>query len=1065
MDVREKQAILVDIKLTHKKIEEMCGTSSLKKGVSFFRANKVTLNTYTDNYCEATVTGNEDFQVSIERTDKNEVHTSCSCPSLASFSKNCQHIAAVLLAIADRQQEKQANLSNQQLAEGFINMFDQRTARPSGRQRHFEDRQVLSLGFNCEIISNSKGQSMIGIGIQLGAERIQHVRDFLSAVGEGNPYFLPSYDPELHCFTNDKDAVLQQLIQVMTDENVYVSTAHMQRVDLLPIPTTAWQQLLPLLTELSDVTLHMNGKAFVGLRIEREALPIQFSVKETNTGDGFLLEIDGLNRVEILTIYQMVLFDRSFMPLDREDMTYLGELKQMLHATKAKHILITTEQVAVFMENVVPRLRKLGSLHLSAKLSSVLTQTPLRGKLYLDRVKNRLLASIEFHYENIVINPLENRPIPTGTMIIRDREKEEAILQWMKDSQFAVTEEGYYLHNEALEYEFLYHKLPKLQKLVNVYATSAVRARVIKSPVPPRIKVKAHKDRMNWLEFKFEIEGFPEQDIRDLLATLEEKRKYYRLRDGSLLTLETSEFEEIQRFLQAVPNQDDDLEAGLHVPVTKGFELLDAASDTVFTLEESFRQFLKRIENPDLNQYPIPARLQPVLREYQKRGFRWMKTLSSYGFGGVLADDMGLGKTMQSMTFIQSELNTIRKRGLPVLVICPSSLTYNWLHELNTFTPEIQAAIIDGNQKTRVEKRKRIMGMDVVITSYPLLRRDIHWFEKQLFHTIFFDEAQAFKNPVTQTARVVKKLQADYRFALTGTPMENNLEELWSIFHVVFPVLFQGLKDFHNLTRKQIVRRMRPFLLRRIKKDVLAELPEKMEAIESIELLPDQKRLYAAYLAKLRQDTLKHLDRDTLRKNRIKILAGLTRLRQICCHPGLFVEGYKGSSAKLEQLKQLIKESSLAGRRVLIFSQFTKMLDLMGKELVYQGIPYFYLDGETPSKERLDRCRRFNMGERDFFLISMKAGGTGLNLTGADTVILYDMWWNPAVEQQAADRAHRMGQENVVQVIKLVSKGTIEEKMNELQAKKKHLIEEMIDPQNKSASSITEEDIREILMF
>ena len=253
-------------------------------------------------------------------------------------------------------------------------------------------------------------------------------------------------------------------------------------------------------------------------------------------------------------------------------------------------------------------------------------------------------------------------------------------------------------------------------------------------------------------------------------------------------------------------------------------------------------------------------------------------------------------------------------------------------------------------------------------------------------------------------------------------------------------------------------------MLRREKEDVLPELPGKNEVLESVELLPEQKKLYAAYLAKLKHDTFKHLDKETIRKNRIKILAGITRLRQICCHPGLFVDGYKGKSAKMEQLLNLIEESRTAGRRVLIFSQFTKMLGLIGRELAQLGYPFFYLDGLTPAEERLAICNRFNEGERDFFLISLKAGGTGLNLTGADTVILYDIWWNPAVEAQAADRAHRIGQTKVVQVLKLVARGTIEEKMNELQEKKRQLIDEIIDPQKDSSYALTEEDIQELLL-
>jgi SNF2 family DNA or RNA helicase len=464
-------------------------------------------------------------------------------------------------------------------------------------------------------------------------------------------------------------------------------------------------------------------------------------------------------------------------------------------------------------------------------------------------------------------------------------------------------------------------------------------------------------------------------------------------------------------------------------------------------------------------EFEVPASLDATLKDYQKHGFKWMKTLAYYGFGGILADDMGLGKTIQSIAFIVSVQSDVRKNNQPVLVVCPSSLTYNWLSEIRKFAPQLKAIVIDGTKAERTTLLKKQTDADVLLISYPLLRREISWFEKETFHTVFFDEAQAFKNPLTQTARAVKKLQADHRFALTGTPVENALEELWSIFHVVFPELFLGLKEFSKLSRKNIVRRIRPFLLRRLKEDVLLELPEKMESLESVELLPEQKKLYAAYLAKLRHDTFKNLDKDTIRKNRIKILAGLTRLRQICCHPGLFVDGYQGKSAKFEQLLQIIEESKLSGRRVLIFSQFTKMLELIGRALTARGLPFFYLDGQTPSEERVEICNRFNRGERDLFLISLKAGGTGLNLMSADTVILYDTWWNPAVEEQAADRAHRMGQQNVVQVIKLVARGTIEEKMNELQDKKRHLIEEIIDSDEKVLSTLTEEDIREILMI
>lgn len=412
-----------------------------------------------------------------------------------------------------------------------------------------------------------------------------------------------------------------------------------------------------------------------------------------------------------------------------------------------------------------------------------------------------------------------------------------------------------------------------------------------------------------------------------------------------------------------------------------------------------------------------------------------------------------------------SVLPEIAESGRPALIVSPASLVYNWRNELTKFAPDIKAVIADGSKAERVRTLREASQADVIITSYPLLRRDVEQFAELSFHTLILDEAQSFKNYASQTAQAVKSLQAKYRFALTGTPVENSLEELWSIFSAVFPDLFPSRQAFNDLSRETVAKRIRPFLLRRLKTDVLKELPEKIESLQASELLPEQKKLYLAYLAKLQQETLKHLDEDTFGQNRIRILAGLTRLRQLCCHPALFVDGYDGGSAKFDQLMEMIEECQSAGKRVLIFSQFTEMLGLIGRELGYRGLPFFYLDGKTPAVERVELCSRFNDGERDLFLISLKAGGTGLNLTGADTVILYDLWWNPAVEQQAADRAHRIGQKNIVQVIRLVAQGTVEDKMYELQQKKKHLVEEVLKPGQETLSALTEQEIREILMI
>lgn len=1046
----------------------MCGITSFKRGSAFYHAKKVVFDSYEDHQYKAKVTGAEDFHVTIKNDGKGEFKAECTCPKLASFDKDCQHIAAVLLAIYEHQRKGtvpiETHSSTEQLTEGLLDLFNDRQTRSSRHQTHFEDREVLDVVFICKPIKMEDGHHLIGIEVMIQHHKVKNIHLFLDKLKHGHSIQLSpsfSFDHDKHCFQKEYDVIFQELVQVVHDKKVYNG----YRADhLLLIPPTSFRRLFPLLLQAPQVKVENEEKLYPEITKSKTLLNIDFHLSKAQN-NGYELSMNGLEQIIVLHPYQCVLHRGTFTFLENEDLIRLFEMQQLITNSTKEYLMIPQNQIGFFLEKVVPGLRRFGKVTLSIEMTHLMNKTPLVAKLYLDRIKNRLLAGIEFHYEHIIINPLENREPPTDTFIIRDVEKENEILGLMEEAMFSITDEGYYLQNEELEYEFLYYMVPKLQKLTHVYATTAVRSRLFKENMKPQIRIKMKKERTNWLEFKFEMDGIAEKQIREVLVALEEKRKYYRLRNGSLLSLESREFLEIQRFLQAPFLQNQKLSNGLDLPFEQCIHLLDYVdSSESFQFETSFRDFLQTIKEPGSLEFPIPESLDSILKDYQKTGYRWMKSLAHYGFGGILADDMGLGKTIQSIAFIASELSAIREAKNPVLIVCPSSLTYNWLSELLTFAPSIQAIVLDGSRAERESLQHDLTNIDVVITSYPLLRKDIKWYEKQDFHSVFYDEAQAFKNPLTQTARAVKKIKAMNRFALTGTPVENSVEELWSIFHVVFPQLFLGLKEYSQLNNKTISRRIRPFLLRRIKEDVLHEFPKKYDETDTVELLPEQKKLYAAYLAKLRHDTLKHLDKETIRKNRIRILAGLTRLRQICCHPKLFVDGYKGSSAKFEQLFQIIDEAKNAGRRVLIFSQFTKMLELIGKELTFRGLSYFYLDGQTPSEERVEICHRYNEGERDYFLISLKAGGTGLNLMSADTVILYDTWWNPAVEEQAADRAHRIGQKNSVTVLKLVSKGTIEEKINELQDKKRNLVEEIIEPSRDTSTTLTEEDIREILM-
>lgn len=1085
--------------LTKQELRRMCGRRAYEKGEMYCRKRSVHFTTmdHHEGVYQAYVTGSHPFTVTLEINRDGSLDAVCTCPTLSSYGGYCQHIAAVLIYLHERERDRLLATDgsatagreireerfdrNRQAAEDLLQLFRERVVQPKPGRTRFDTRETLSVEFTIKLSPYGYRQFMFGLEMKIGSKRlyiVQHIREFLERVMRGETYPFSSlftYDPARHVFEPENEAILSVLIKLYQNEKMYRDSLGLHTSPavgrngerLLLIPPYMWDELLPLLQKAPLVKLVQGEVTYEGVHLSDEPLPLQFALEQERNDQtaGYRLNLDGVDQLAVTEAYGIVLYAGKLYRQPPESCRRLSKLKRIVDASGDQHIPIPPEKIDSFMQDVVPGLVKMGKVDIAETISKRIVQAALQAKLYLDRVKDRLVAGLEFQYGQVVIDPFQekNGP-PSPHILIRDSEKERHIVDLLEQSQFIRTEGGFFLEDEEAEYQFLYHVMPQLEKLAKIYATSAVKVRMHAGHVIPRVHVE-RKERTNWLEIRFSVDGIPEEDIRKLLQSVEEKRPYYRLPNGSFVPLEGEEFQSVERLMSELGIRHKQLAGGeIHVPLVQGLRLLDMQPvGQSVQWGKSFRRMLDDMRNPDNLEFPVPERLDTVLRDYQKYGYQWLRTLAHYGFGGILADDMGLGKTVQAIAFLVSMLPHIREQKKPALVVAPTSLVYNWLHELRKFAPEIRVMTVDGSKAERKRVYAELAQADVVITSYPLLRRDLLLVSEHAFHTLILDEAQFIKNHATQTAQAVKKLDAQYRFALTGTPVENRLEELWSIFDAVFPDLFPGRKAFHDMPREAVARRVKPFLLRRVKKDVLRELPDKIESLQPCDLLPEQKKLYMAYLAKLQQETLKHLTANDFQRNRIKILAGLTRLRQLCLHPGLFVEDYTGGSAKLEQLLEIVEECRAAGRRVLLFSQFTEMLGLIGRKLTEQGVDYFYLDGKTPGAERIQLCQRFNEGERDFFLISLKAGGTGLNLTGADTVILYDLWWNPAVEEQATDRAHRIGQRNVVQIIRLVTQGTVEEKMYELQQKKKHLIEEVIQPGQEALSTLTEDEIREIL--
>ncbi|MBQ9068804.1 MAG: DEAD/DEAH box helicase, partial [Eggerthellaceae bacterium] len=558
------------------------------------------------------------------------------------------------------------------------------------------------------------------------------------------------------------------------------------------------------------------------------------------------------------------------------------------------------------------------------------------------------------------------------------------------------------------------------------------------------------------------------------LASYQRKQRYVRLANGDIFSLDGS-VSALVGLADGLGISAADLVEGAHdLPANRTLfvdAMIKRATGIRFERNAAFRKIVRDFEAVAEADFDVPANLAGVLRPYQIEGFKWLSTLGTAGFGGILADDMGLGKTLQLIAYFLARKEAGEQ--LPALVVCPASLVYNWLAEIARFAPELDAVAVVGPKGMRTKTVAQAKGHDVLVTSYDLLKRDVDAYAEQEFSCVALDEAQYVKNSATKAAKSAKQLKAQVRFALTGTPIENRLAELWSIFDFLMPGVLGSLDSFNRRFSTPIVngdeavaKRLQslvgPFILRRLKADVLSDLPDKNESVVFARMEGEQEKLYrsnADKLALMLQDQMP----EEFAGMKLKILAELTKLRQLCCDPSLLYEDYKGGSAKLETCIDLVRTAVEGGHAVLLFSQFTSMLDIIAPRLVSEGIAHLMLTGATSKEERVRLVQRFQDGEAQVFLISLKAGGVGLNLTAADIVIHYDPWWNLAAQNQATDRAHRIGQTKDVTVLRLIAKDTIEERIVEMQDAKQDLAESVIGGEAVGSTAISRENVLALL--
>ena len=886
----------------------------------------------------------------------------------------------------------------------------------------------------------------IGLSMQ---EKFYVIRDiplFLKVIELSKPYMIGKhYESSLRLEQFDKASqevlsFLLGLIEEKTDNPTFFQNQGRH----LYFPKTFFEQGVSLLMGLDVFQFDHQLTTYHHLLFQDfdgQAGLFSFEIKEQSN----YYEMEILERTGVNVFYGgQVLFSKgNFYLMTKKQASLLDALRKVPLDHSGRKILQFDSSVRDLLASTLFQFKELGKVEApeSLKIQS------FRPSFYMEREEDgSIRLDMQFQYETCLVttrNELENLPFAS------DIQLEKQIFQLALSAGFEADFRSWRqsLKAEAV-HSFFQEVLPAFEALGELKISESLQN--LYQVQKPQIHISS---KGSLLEIQFDFQDIDQEEINRAMKALVEKQDYYISSTNQVYYFD-EETKCIRQDLDDLGMEEIESDS-FHARKSLAYTLSHLFKDQdQVTFTEEFRHLAHDLTHPE--DFPMTAlNIKADLRDYQKKGIQWLQMLHHYGFGGILADDMGLGKTLQAIAFLSSQL----QENSRVLILAPSGLIYNWADEFQKFAPNLDVVVVHGLKPYRetilAEKHQ------IYVTSYATFRQDSEIYQDLSFDFLFLDEAQVMKNAQTKIAKTLRKFVVPSVFALSGTPIENNIGELWSIFQIVLPGLLPAKKDFMKLPAERVAHFIKPFVMRRKKEEVLTELPDLIEVVYKNELEDQQKAIYLAQLQQM-QERIEHVTAAEFQRNRVEILTGLMRLRQICDTPALFIEDYKGDSGKLDSLRDLLSQIAEGNHRVLIFSQFRGMLDRIEEELPQLGLTSFKVTGSTPSQDRQEMTKAFNQGECDVFLISLKAGGVGLNLTGADTVILVDLWWNPAVESQAIGRAHRMGQEQAVEVYRLVTRGTIEEKIQELQEQKRNLVSEVLDG-TESRGSLTLSEIQEIL--
>ncbi len=989
--------------------------------------------------------------------DLDGAQDSCTCSIFQQNHRYCKHIAAIeeylknqdkgSLETKDKETKgAERGLYNENIA--FLDAVNGETQLNFSTDQYsievqIEDNSQLYdyfsmdyfLYFDLKLKSKNLGRSYV----------IKDIPYFLRALKNYSQYSLGSLH-YIDLFFDNFDEASQEFLSFLLkidgkSDEALTKSLYIKNGRYLNIPFLFLEEAMDLVSSLEVYQLKIIGRTvnyFTFIPLDNDSEIFKFKVEsQQDYIELSLFSEDYHNFYDYSLLYD----NNVFYKLSQEQRRLLLVLdKQFAQKSKIKFSYSEKDKLAQALQ----QLSTLGKIEAPEHF----VVKPFDAKFTFDLLDEKTLSlAMKFDYGTFSIDSFHDLETLEFS---RDLRKEQKIFALMERLQFAKAFNSTLEITEHLSENFFLKILPSFQKLGQIELSPTLRN--MRMDEVPEIHIDSQG---GLLDISFNIPHVEDGEFANVIAKLQENAEFYISESGKFYHF-NEKFDRLKAALHELDDQFVIQGSSLHVNINRSFQIskiFEKISGASFS--EKFKSLYQHLTHPEEFPYEKPEHIKASLRSYQETGVRWMSMLSHYNLGGILADDMGLGKTVQAITFILSNL----KKDESVLITAPASLTYNWASEFEKFTDEIDFVVIDGNKADRTKEIQE--NHQIYITSYGSFLKDFEDYQDKKLNYLLLDEAQVVKNYSSKTNKSLSALNVEHTFALSGTPLENRIEEIWAIFQVVMPGFLPKREKFNKMEPSVISRLIQPFIMRRKKEDVLEELPEKMEITVYNQLADDQKVIYLAQLELMQKQVLE-MDNAALSRSRIEILAGITRLRQICNTPALFMDDYKGSSGKLERLRELLAQIKDSGHRPLIFSQFTKVFPHIEKLMEEQEMTAYKLTGSTPIKDRLSMVQAFNAGSRDAFLVSLKAGGVGLNLTSADVVILVDLWWNPAVEEQAIARAHRMGQKNTVEVIRLITQGTIEEKIMEIQERKKDLIANVLEGDTVD-KVLSEAEIREIL--